>query len=190
MKEFYIQFIELNTNDYVNLGGDLEINKLLLILTPIVVICCLFVNLFRKNMFYTVKQLSRHNAVDEESAKTLTALGLGRNGIIKWMLSRDGQLSRIVKRKGAPSYTYEEYTQLAKEKKLKEEKIDFSTAEFYLADDSDLRVKKMIERYDISPFKTALVCIFTFIIMVLIMLLMPDILSLVDWLVGFMKGLF
>ena len=190
MKELYLQFIAVNTKDYVNLGWDIDVNKILLILTPILILCCLFVNLIRKNMFHIVKQLTRHNATTEEAAKTLTALGLKDYRLIKWMLTRDGQLSRLVKRKGSPNYTYEEYRQLEREKKLIKDKIDFSTAEFYLNPDEELRIKKIIERYDIPVFKTVLVCVFTFVILVLIMLIMPEILTGLDWIVGFVKGIF
>lgn len=189
MKEFIQHFFSVNPKDYVNLGWDIEINKLLMILLPLMLLVCVAVHIFRKNMFYVVKQLTRHGATDEASAKTLGALGLGNNAIVRFMLGRDGQLTRIVKRRGEPSYTYEEYRQLEKEKKLKKEKIDFSTAEFYLVD-RDNRASKILERYDIPVFKTVLVCVFIVAIFMCLALLMPEILMLLDSVVGFIKGLY
>lgn len=190
MKEFYIQFFTVNMKNYENLGWDFEINIMLMALMPIFIVGCILIHVFRKNIFYTVKQLTRHGATTPDTAVTLTKMKLADRRIIKYMLSHDTQLSKIVKRKGAPEYTYEEYRELEKTKSLPSEKIDFDEAEFYLAKESDDRAKKVLERYDIPVSRIVLLCVFVFVIFMIIMLLMPELLTLINNLVGFVKGLY
>ena len=190
MKDFYIRFFTVNLNEYPNLGWDLKINIVLLCVLPIVLACFVAVHLLRKNTFYVIKQLSRHNATDEKSACTLRELGLGDNRIVKMMLSGDGQLTRLVKRVGVPEYTYEEYRRLEKEKKLKKEKIDFDTARFYLADSTDTRLGKIIDRYDVPLVNLIVLLVFVVVIFVLIILLMPELLTLIDSLIETARGAF
>ena len=187
MKEFYTQFFLINLKDYYNLGIDLRINILLLVTLPIVLLLWIAFHLVRSNTFLVVKRLSRRGAASAESAKTLRELGLFDKRILKLMLSGDGQITKIVKRVGAPEYSYEEYNALSKKDK-KGEKIDFETAAFYLNTDEQARIDKIQNRYDVRPHHTALMCAFIVVVFVCAMLLMPEILTGIDWLVGFIKG--
>ncbi|MBR5449275.1 MAG: hypothetical protein IKV43_04720, partial [Clostridia bacterium] len=93
MKEFYTRFFFINTNEYYNLGGDLWINILLLILLPIVLLILISYHLVRNNTFLIVKRLLKRDATSEDNAKKLKDLGLEDRKIIKWMLSGDGQIT-------------------------------------------------------------------------------------------------
>lgn len=188
MKEFYTRFFLINLKDYYNLGVDLEINLVLLALLPVVMLIWIAFHLWRNNTFLVVKRLARRDAVNEDSAKTLRELGLNDKAILKWMLSCDGQLTKIVKRVGAPSYTYEEYIKLsAKERRA--EKIDFETAKFYLDSEKQGTVDKIVNRYEVRPHHTVLMCVSIVVTFVCVILLMPDILYGLDWLIGFIKEL-
>ena len=189
MKEFYTQFFLINLKDYYNLGIDLRINILLLVTLPIVLLLWIAFHLVRSNTFLVVKRLSRRGAASEESAKTLRELGLFDKRILKLMLSGDGQITKIVKRVGKKEYSYEEYTALDK-KELKKESVDFEEARFYLNTEQQTRIDKIQARYEVRPIHTALMCVFIFVAFVCAMLLMPEILTGLDWLVGAAKGLF
>ncbi len=190
MKEIIKQFFSVNLKDYVNLGVDFEINKALIVLLVVLCMSFFYIHVKRKNMYYIVKQLSRHNAIDEDSAKTLGAIGLSDRLVIKWMLSGDGQLTRLVKRAGEITLSYEEYVTLEKEKKLTKEKIDFTEARFYLADVQDTRVQRILARYNISITRTIILCVFVVVLYFCIMLLMPELLMLINYLVGLVKEMF
>ena len=101
MKEFYTRFFLINLNEYYNLGVDLQINILLLILLPIVLLVWIAFHIMRNNTFVIVKRLARRGAFDEESAKTLRELGLFNKWVLRLMLSGEGQITKIVKRVGA-----------------------------------------------------------------------------------------
>ena len=198
MKEFYTRFFLINTNEYPNLGADLWINKVLFILLPIVVLIFIGFHLVRNNTFLIVKRLAKRNAMGEDSAKTLKDLGLADKKILRLMLSGDGQITRLVKRKGAPTYTYEEYVAAQKKKKktvedmaneencnpTRKDKIDFETAEFYLDSTQSDRIAKICEKYEVRPRNTVIMCIAIVVGFIIVMLLMHEILTGLDWLVG------
>ncbi|MBR5449564.1 MAG: hypothetical protein IKV43_06200 [Clostridia bacterium] len=199
MKEFYTRFFLINTNEYPNLGADLWINKVLFILLPIVVLIFIGYHLVRNNTFLIVKRLAKRNAMGEDSAKTLKDLGLADRKILRLMLSGDGQITRLVKRKGAPEYTYEEYVAAQKRRKkgssdTKEDgscpcknKIDFDTAEFYLDGTQSDRIAKICEKYEVRPRDTVIMCVAIVVGFIIVMLLMHEILTALDWLVGAFK---
>lgn len=188
MKEFYTRFFLINLKDYYNLGIDLEINILLAFLLPAVLLIWIAFHLLRNNTFLIVKRLSRRGATSEKGAKTLRELGLFDRKILRLMLSTDGQVTKIVKRVGAPVYTYEEYKKLSSKEK-RGEKIDFETARFYLDVAKQDRIDRIVNRYEVRPHHTVLMCAFIVVTFVCAMLLMPEILTGLDWLVGFVKEL-
>ena len=200
MKEFYTRFFLINTNEYYNLGWDLWINKLLFVLMPIVVLIWVGYHLVRNNTFLIVKRLAKRDATSEDNAKTLKDLGLSDRKILKLMLRGDGRITRLVKRKGAPVYTYEEYVEAQKRGKKKstdgsekgvepigKEKIDFETAQFYLDSTQSDRITKICGSYEVRPRHTVIMCIGIVVTFVIVMLLMHEILTGLDWLVGSIK---
>ena len=201
MKEFYTRFFLINTNEYYNLGFDMWINIVLMVLMPIVILIAVGYHLVRNNTFLVVKRLSKRNAMSEDNAKTLAELGLGDRKILKWMLSGDGRLTRLVKRTGAPVYTYQEYVEAQKNGRKKKstdgtaeetvsigkEKIDFETAQFYLDNRETDRITKICDTYEVRPRNTVIMCVAILVAFVIAMLLMHEILTGLDWLIGAIK---
>ena len=157
LKNIWNDIILLNLKDYENIGVDFYINIFFFVLAVFICISFFVIEHKRGCMRLTVKQLMRHNAEGEESAKTLFELGISSRSI-KRALSTDTRLSKIVKRVGAHEYTYEEYVKLSKEKKLKKEKIDFTTARFYINKSYEQQAKHIYENYNTSLVKSLLMC--------------------------------
>lgn len=179
-------FFFINLNEYPNIGIDFEINVFLLVLTIALCVCFFLVNHHRSMMQTIIKQLTRHGAKDEESAKTLAELGLDRAVTLKWALSKRGQLTRMVGRVGEKIYTYEEYVALSKQKGgIKDEKIDFTTARFYILESGQDRAKNVLENYGTSLPRAILYCVLFLALYVCIALSMPELLTLINgWLGG------
>ena len=117
LKDFYYDYLLINLEDY-GFGIDLEICKALFIVTLGVCIAMVMINYNKANMFTVIKQLIRHEVYGEDKAKTLRELGLSDKKGIRYALSHSGQLTRLVRRAGEVTPTYEEY--IAEEKRKKE----------------------------------------------------------------------
>ena len=102
-------------------------------------------------------------------------------------MSRDDLLTKVVARVGEVKYSYEEYKELSKERKKEIEKIDFSTAKFYIREDMSYRSTAIIEKYGTSVGRTVASCVFIFIIAMCVIACMPGILYAVDNLLGNFK---
>ncbi len=179
------EYFFINLKDYPNINIDFEINVFLLILTVALSVCFFISTYYRHGMQRIMKQLARFGAKDEETAKTLGELGLGKAAVIKYALSRENRLTRIVGRVGEPKYTYEEYIELEKKKGgIPREKIDFSTARFYIREEKIGEAKHIIETYGTSIVRTILYCVFFMALYVCIALLMPEILTGINALIG------
>ena len=190
MKEFYQLFFSVNLKDYVNLGWDLEINKVLLAVALIMCAMVFVVHLRRRAIYLAVKQLVRHEAKCESDAKTLRELGLDGNTVLKALLRSESSSVKLIRRAGAVEYTYEEYIALEKAKKLPKQTFDVSTAAFYLSEEDDARIKRILDSYNSSLTKTVLGAVFTLVCYICIMLLMPELLTLIDNIIGWVKGLY
>ena len=179
-------FFFINLKDYPNIGIDFEINVFLLVLTVALAVCFFVANHYRSMMRTIARQLMRHGANNEENAKTLAELGLEKSLWLKWALAHSTQLTRIVGRVGEKVYTYEEYVALSKQKGgIKDEKIDFAEARFYIRESANDRAKNIIENYGTSTFRAVLYCILFLALYVCLALSMPEILTIVNgWLGG------
>lgn len=121
-REFYYDYFNINLKDY-GFGVDLDICKVLLAVTLGLALAVVFVNYSKACVFRMVKQLIRHDADSPDSAKGLSELGLSDDRGVKYALSRQGQLSTLVKRVGEVKLTYEEY--IDREKEFKKRKKQF-----------------------------------------------------------------
>lgn len=198
---FYAKYIMLNTSEYESFENfNFYINVFLILLT--VGLCIgVFVLNFRKNaMIRIVKQLYRHGATSEESAKTLGELRLQKSFINKRLLADDSHLLRYALcRVGAVRLTYEEYVEAMKNKKRakKEQKkkrladrveeeekngdsVDFETARFYIPSEKDLEAKRIISKNPTSLWQNVLISVFLFSITACLVLVMPELLMLVS----------
>lgn len=185
MREFLDTYFNINLKDYSNLGVDFNISITLLFFFLGICVAAFFINHHRTYMASMVKQLFRHGAMNEESAKTLNELGLGGVGSLKRALARGGQLTKLVRRVGEEKMSYEEYMRLKKEKKLPpEEKIDFNLARFFVDPQNAERARRFYENNNSSVIKTVLICVLILAVYFCLMLVMPSILSLLDGIVG------
>lgn len=185
MRDFVDRYFNINLKDYSNIGVDLNISLTLLFFFLGLCVAALIINHHRSYMAAMIKQLSRHGAYAEDSAKTLNELGLASSRSIKLALSREGQLTRIVKRVGQTRLTYEEYLSLKKAKKLpKSEKPDFAEARFYICEQERERAKSFYENNNSSVFKAVLLCLLIMSVYFCLMLVMPGVLRFVNNLLG------
>ena len=185
IKRYVNDYLSLNLADYDNIGIDFEISKFLLIVLAGLCVSFFVLDWHRGYMLLAVKKLFRHGALDENSAKTLAELGIERSLSVKWALSSDTRLSKIMKRVGAPEYTYEEYVALMKErkkqkKKTADERPDFVNDRFYINPKRLDEARAIEQSYSSSFVKTLLFCLMFAIIFVGITLIMPELLSLIN----------
>ena len=185
MLEVFKRCFSVNLNEYENINIDLEINKAVVIASVVFALFVVFFNTYRAGIRTMVHQLIRHGARSEESAKTLSELGLKDNRIIKPLLMGDTLLTKVVGRVGEKRYTYDEYKKLSKAEK--EDKIDFSGARFYIREDQTDRAEKIVERYAVSTVRTVITCVLIGIVCICIIACMPGILNIVNSLLDSIK---
>ncbi len=181
--KIFRDFFSVNLKDYPNIGIDLEITKVLFCFTVGLIVTTIVVSYIRLQTNTLIKKLLRHEATEEENAKGLEKLGMKPFGAMVAFLSK-GRLSKIVYYKGQKEYTYEEYTELIKSKDFKEEKIDFKTAEFYIKPDKIDEAKKIIDVPTTSVLSLVLLCILIIAVFACLMLIMPELLSFINSLIG------
>lgn len=174
-------FFVLDVNEYANIDGSFKINIFLFFLAVGICAAAVIITLYRSSLQRIVKQLTRLEAVDEERARTLGDLGLDRSIIIKMALSRDGgRLTRLIGRVGQKKYTYDEYKALTKQKGYRHDKIDFSSAEFYIREGKEEEAKNIVENYGASMYRTALYCVLVMALYVCLMFFMPEIIMFIS----------
>ncbi len=174
IKEFFM----LNLKDYTDGALPFPIGAVLT--AGLLALCAvMFVITYRKR--YTVaivRGLIRQKAFGEDSARTLKALRLADNRSVKRALSRSGQLTYLVKRAGAESLDYEEYVKKSKQKGFREEKIDFSTAAFYIPDPQVDRARGLVEKTNTSWLIPIICSVLFALLLVLAFFFLPDLLEL------------
>ncbi len=180
LKEYINDFLLLDVSKYLKNAPSIKINLFIFAIALGLSIAAFVVSHHKIHTLRVIKQLLRHNIKSEQEAKTLGELRLNDSRALKRMLSQSGQLTDMVKMVGKKQYTYEEYIALQKKKELKEEKIDFSVARFYLAPEKVDKAKRMQETEKPSYIKTALACVLILAVAVCITLAMPEFLSLLS----------
>ena len=170
------EYLSINLKDYENIAVNFEINKFLLLVSLALCVVAFVVNYRRAILVDTVKQLLRHNATGEESAKTLSELGLASSRGIRKAIVSDSQLRRMIAIVGESRPTYEEYVKSMKDKK-KGEQIDVTTARIYIPAESIERAKYVYNTYTTSLLRTILSCVLLLSFAVCLILLSPSILS-------------
>ena len=198
-------YLSINLNEYENIGMNLPIVKLLLVVAVAFIVAIIIINYSKSNLYLMVKQLMRHGALGEDSAKTLGELKLSDNRGIKRALAFSSQMRSIVSTVGEEKMSYEEY--LEKKKALREAKraenkggffkrlwaaavgffytrdeilfaeIDFSAARFYIKEEGKNRASKIYNSNDITPIRTAFTCVFVALFFIGLMFAMPEVLN-------------
>ena len=186
--QFYEKYLLLNLSDYENIGIDLQINLVLLALSVGIIIAIITTAYSRATMQTVIKNLYRHEANSEESAKTLKALSLYEKRYIR-ALENSSQLSKMVARVGEREIGYEEYISLQKSKKDKSKQdksvgsdieVDYSMAKFYLRKSGLDRSKHVLDGYETSVLSTILSSLFIVAIYICLMFFMPSILEFIN----------
>ena len=169
-----------NLNEYNNIGIDFEINKFLVWVSAATMVGIIFLNLYRRNIKLLVSRLFMHKAKSEETAKTLSELGLAESRGIKRMLTGENLLTKIVGRVGESKYSYEEYKALPKKEKVKRTSIDFSSAGFYVRNEHFLLGESVCFKYSTSIVRTVVECVFVVMICTCLIACMPGILNVIN----------
>lgn len=197
IKDFYNDFICLNLKDYKNIGIDVEINKLILLFFGALIIGCIIVSINQMNLTLLIRKLMKIEAYTEESAKTLSELGLADNAGIKSLVNKnDGRISKIIAVVGIKRQTYEEYMEAERKRKearrlppaerkavldsLSVGEIDASNAKIYIPEDKKEYASYVYSSGNGSVVKTVLSCTLILVVAVAIILLMPTLLSLLN----------
>ena len=188
MIEFLIELKDLfllNLNDYSNININFPIIIFFFALTVAFSVVSFIINARNMHSVNLIKQLLRHEAYTEESAKTLSELKIKAGYLLKNMLSqKTGKLTSIVCRVGDTKMTYEQYMIASKQKGYKEEKIDFSSAKFYIPNERRENGKKMVDKDTSTRLKPILATIFLIAIFACIAIVTPDLLDYINRLAG------
>ena len=177
-KEEYVilRHVFLNFKDYKNLNFNFPIGIILILFMIAFPIAVFFINKKRNTISFAMKQLVRHEAFNEQSAKSLSALRLSNLKSFKKMLTSSGQLSSMIKIVGYQKPSYEDYIKAKKEKKNLE-KPNFEEVKIFISEDSREKAETIAES-EITPiWKPILIAAVGVIILVLLFIFMPEILD-------------
>lgn len=174
-----IEFISVDLSEYKNIGLDLDIGFITLIIFAALTAVTAVMSYRRHVLITLASRLLRREALDEESAKSCSALGINSKYaslVMKW----GGPYARAIKIKGVREYTYEEYSELIKSKGYKEEKTDFSKAELYVNPESKDLIKRLSDSTPPTLISSALICLGIVAVYLLLAYFLPDIVSTVN----------
>ena len=187
---FREQYFSLNLKDYPNIGADVEIVKLMLLVAVALCVAFCLMDYHKKNMYLTVKQLMRHEATDEASAKTVGELGLSGKKAVCRALIGSSQMRSVVAMAGEQKMTYEELVEAEKAKAEAKCKafidggVDFSNARFYIKAEGRDRASRIYNGAEITVLRTALRCVLTVVVFVCLIFVMPEFLNWVNDVMG------
>ena len=197
LKKFYNDYINIKLSDYDGFESNLEINKLLFFVFLGIAVACMVITYHNSTATLILKKLTRVGAFGEEKSKTLSDIGLGDSRAVKRLLTnRSGALKNVIALRGDKKLTFEEYSELEKEKKLlkglsKEEKkkklseineklsptINFSEALFYIPEDMKDTSERFISDKSTTLMKGILSCSILIAAYLVIVLVSPSLLS-------------
>lgn len=161
LHDIWNRYISINLNDYTNIGIDLEISKIILIIASLIVTVTVILNFRKACINNLVDSLLNNKATDEFKAKTLSELNVNNFGT-KMILS-DKSLRSVVGVK--------------RESQEDEEKINLKKNKFYILRDGMTKANHIASRTTPTFAKTLLFCILIFMICVCIILIIPELLT-------------
>ena len=173
-------FFFLNLNDYENIAFPFPIGMFLMFFTVAMCAMCFIMNYTKSRTTSLLKQLMRHKAFDEDSAKTLAQLRLPHSLALRLALSQSGQIAYMVHRAGYVRPTYEDYIAASKKNGRRNAKINFDTERFYLDVEKISRAKKIVETDKTSIIKPILFSVLFIGILIGLMFSLPEILEAVN----------
>ena len=175
--DFIKDFFLLNFNQFENIGFSFPIGIFLTSMAAALCAAVFIINYHKRYTCSLLKQLLRHESLDEQRAKTLVALKLDKTLGLKSALSRKGQLTYMVRRVGETTQTYDEYIAASKKRGHKDEKIDFKKACFYIDPERIDRAKRLVETTNTEWWRPALMAVFIVAIWVIMALFSPQLLQ-------------
>ena len=178
--KFIKDFLLLNFDQFENFGFSFPIGIFVTSMAAALCIAVFTINHHKNYTLCILKQLIRHEALDESRAKTLAELRLDGIWGLKSALSRKGQLTYMVKRVGEKTQTYDEYVAESKKKGYKEDKPDFDCAKFYIPADRIDRAKRLVETTNTEWWRPALMCLFILIFLGVIATFLPGLLDAIN----------
>ncbi len=177
--KFIKDFFLLDLSQFENIAIYLPIGVIFTSLALALCVAVFIINYHKRYTTQLLTQLIRHEALDEQGAKTLGALRLDKLFGLKSALSRKGQLTYMVRRVGETQQTYEEYLAVSKKRGYKEEKINFDEARFYIDPERADRAKRLVETTNTEWWRPTLMAVFIIAIWVIMALSLPELL---EWL--------
>lgn len=178
MMYFFEKYILLNLEDYFGEGYDMQPMLWLLFLAIGVCFACFALHFVKNTQYSLVKQLLRHKAQDEASAKTLEALGLASRPLLRATLKRGGAIDRVIDRVGE-ELTYEQYVAMQKDKEARKRLTpDPQTALFYIGHDKRDAAERILAEGSASILRPIAACAAVLLCYLLLALLFPSLLSL------------
>jgi hypothetical protein len=175
---FYRDYFSLNLKDYSNINIDLEINKIIFFIFIGIMIATVVLNYRRYCMIVLIKRLLRYDATDITNAKSISELGIKKHHA-KCAMST-GRMSKIVYSTERREYTYDQYSQMIKQGKGREEKIDFLNERLYIKETEFDNAHLIADNNHPTVFNTFLFCVFILASCVCIMFIMPSILNFIN----------
>ena len=200
-RDLYYDYLCLNLKSYENIGIDLEINKLLLIIFIGLIAACVIISISQSGTALLLRKLMRLDAYNENGAKTLSELGLAdHKGICRLITSDNGRISKIIAVVGIKRLSYEEYLDREQKRRdarklppeerkarlaeLEGDTVDVKNARIYIPEDKRDYAAHVYSSSTGSVLKTVLSCVLLLAFYVVLMLLMPGILSLINSIMG------
>lgn len=188
---FADQYFNQTLPYFTNLSNTMKAYQIVIVIGAVflgILVAC-FAYVYQKKVVGKLpRMLISAGAVSEETAVPLSALPRKINRLTKCSLaSTSGGLRKIVRCSGQHDLTYEEMSQKGKNR-IKPEKIDPETASFYVPEE---RKEEVLRRFDESGntwknvLLVALGCLVLFLV---ICRFLPEILSVVDVIAGFLPG--
>lgn len=174
-----LQHIFLNFKDYKNLNFNFPIGFILIFFMIAFPIAVFLINHTKNTVATCIKQLLRHEALSEDSAKNLSQLRLSKYKGLRKMLLSSGELSSMVKIAGYKKPSYDEYMKAKKEKR-KIETVDFDNAKIYLSENNIDHARDIASIGTSSIWKPILVSIAGVIVIALLFVFMPTLLDLLN----------
>ena len=171
-------FFSLNFLDYENIGFYFPIGVFLTLLCISMCALVFFTTYYKKCAGALCRGLLRHEALSEESAKTLAELRLDGVFLIRYALGRgSGQLTYAVKQAGVEKLTYEEYVKERAKKGAKADKIDFKSARFYVLPERRETASKIVTNSETSWLVAIAFSVLFIVILVLLANFLPSLLE-------------
>ena len=175
-------FFLLNLNNYDNINIDFPIGAFLIAITLSFCVASFVINDYKSKTAALIKQLSRHGAKSEETAKTFSELRIKNTLTVRRALMGSGQFKNIVKRVGEKKESYEEYIERtkSKNKNKREEKIDFATARFYIDPEFENRAKRIYESDNSGILRPILISVMLVAILICLVIFLPELLTMIN----------